>query len=129
MILSCPVSVGEVVDKLTILEIKKDKIIDENKQKIIEKEFKYLNNLLIENKIFENSQLEELKSELLKINLTLWQIEDDIRDLERSKTFDNQFIELARSVYITNDLRFKVKNQINELIGSEIKEVKSYKDY
>jgi len=120
------VSLGELVDKLSILEIKKVKIQDEEKQQHIEKErlalLETLNNLALEG---ISTFLEQLRH----INLELWEIEDKIREKERAKEFDSEFVELARSVYITNDKRFEVKSLCNGHFGSELREVKSYEKY
>ncbi len=126
MIIECSVSLGELIDKITILEIKKDKIKDDAKQILISNELDKLNEKLESLNLID---LTDLKEELRKINHKLWLIEDDIRDKESANEFDQDFIELARSVYMTNDLRFKVKNLINMRYNSTIKEVKSYKGY
>ena len=123
------ISVGELIDKITILQIKKEKIKDLEKLKIVSHELELLENSL---NSFEKSKKNELKNfmiELKKINQKLWTIEDDIRLLEKNKKFDDNFIELARSVYITNDKRFEIKNKINRLFSSNIEEVKSYEEY
>lgn len=126
MLLKCPVSLGEVVDKITILEIKQEKIDDTGKVQHVKNELENLNTML---ETLDLDGVDELKQELKKINLTLWEIEDDIRDMEAAQNFDKQFVELARSVYKTNDQRFLVKKKINERFGSDIQEVKSYKKY
>lgn len=120
------ISVGELVDKITILEIKLDKINNPKKLEDIKTELNILNKYFLE---IKNIELSELKNKLKSTNLKLWQIEDDIRLCEKNQVFDEDFINLARSVYITNDKRFELKNSINELFSSEIKEVKSYEDY
>ena len=120
------VSVAELVDKITILEIKSEKINDINKLENIKNELALLNKSF---KHIETEKLLNLKDKLKQINLKLWNIEDDIRKCEKNKVFDDSFIQLARDVYITNDERFNVKNSINELFSSKIKEVKSYEDY
>ena len=123
-----PVSPGEVIDKITILEIKREFILDKDKLVNINHEFNLLMDIFNSN--FSDAQgINELKNELKEINLTLWKIEDDIRDCERNKKFDQIFIDLARSVYITNDKRSKVKMNINLLLNSDLIEEKSYKDY
>jgi patatin-like phospholipase/acyl hydrolase len=126
MKLMCEVSLGEMVDKYTILTIKEKFISDEAKLVHIKKEkdviFKIIEDLKLEN-------LEPLLNELTQVNETLWKIEDDIREKEKAKEFDEKFIEIARSVYVTNDLRFELKNRINTTFGSGIQEVKSYEDY
>ncbi|AHF96472.1 MAG: DUF6165 family protein [Desulfurella sp.] len=121
------VSWGEVFDKITILQIKLERIKDEQKLKNIKFE---LDELL---KATEVLQLQESLTndikELKKVNEELWDIEDAIRQLEKKKQFDSGFIELARSVYIKNDLRYSIKRRINDRLNSTIKEEKSYTDY
>ena len=119
------VSIGEIVDKLSILKIKKNNITDESKLFNIISEYDYLydvvfNQLKIESDDFNN---------LLFVNESLWKIEDDIRDKERDKVFDTEFIELARSVYTTNDKRAEIKKEINLKYGSLFVEEKSYSNY
>ena len=123
------VSNGELLDKISILEIKMEMIEDKEKLVNIHKEFNILNPLVIE--LFENhdGQLQNHYLELAKINGELWNIEDWIRDCEREKRFDKEFVELARSVYITNDKRCEVKKLINILTSSGLVEEKSYKEY
>ena len=119
------ISAGELVDKITILEIKKEKIT--NKEKLIEikKELDSLTNTF-NNSIKKNINLETLTKELKNINLKLWNIEDKKRELEKKQGFGKEFIELARNVYKFNDERAKIKLKINEALGSNIKEIKSY---
>ena len=119
------VSIGEIVDKLSILRIKKLNITDKDKLNNIIKEYDYLfeivfNELKIDSEDFNDLQI---------INKSLWDIEDKIRDKERQKSFDEEFIELSRSVYIKNDLRSNIKKQINIKYGSSFVEEKSYKEY
>lgn len=121
------VSVGELLDKLTILEIKKMKIKDEEKIIHIEKERSFLSDKSIE--YLKDGKIKECFDELLVINSKLWVVEDILRDMEAESRFDNEFIENARLVYKTNDKRFEVKNRINDLTNSAIKEQKSYKKY
>ena len=123
------ISNGELLDKISILELKILKIEDEEKLVNVYKEFDTLNPLVVE--LFENhdSQLQNHYLELAKINGELWNIEDWIRDCEREKRFDKEFVELARSVYITNDKRCEVKKLINILTSSGLVEEKSYKEY
>ena len=123
------ISNGELLDKISILELKMLKIEDKEKLVNVHKEFDTLNPLVIE--LFENydSQLQNHYLELAKINGELWDIEDWIRDCEREKRFDKEFVELARSVYITNDKRCEVKKLINILTSSGLVEEKSYKEY
>ncbi|MBO6480695.1 MAG: hypothetical protein HVK30_03050 [Pelagibacteraceae bacterium] len=119
------ISAGELVDKITILKIKKEKIT--NKEKLIEikKELDSLTNTFHKS-IKKNINLETLTKELKNINLKLWDIEDKKRELEKKQEFGKEFIELARNVYKSNDERAKIKLKINEALGSNIKEVKSY---
>ena len=121
------VSIGEVVDKISILKIKSKKIKDQNKLVNIKKEFDVLLTAVTKN--IEWESLNELYSELIEINTKLWDIEDSIRLKEKDKVFDSEFIELARSVYYTNDERFRVKSEINSKFNSEIIEEKSYEEY
>ena len=122
------ISCGELVDKLSILEIKKQNISEEQKLFEINKEFRILNEIY-ETLKKENKNLETYYMQLLEVNSSLWEIEDKIRKLESESNFHKEFIELARSVYINNDKRFEIKNNINVLFNSEIKEQKSYEKY
>ena len=119
------ISAGELLDKITILKIKEEKIT--NKEKLIEikKELDSLTNTFNKS-IKKNINLETLTKELKNTNLKLWDIEDKIRKLEKKQGFGKEFIELARNVYKFNDERAKIKLKINEALGSNIKEVKSY---
>ena len=119
------ISAGELIDKITILEIKKEKI--SNKEKLVEvnKELISLNKTL-EKSINDESKILSFKNDLKNINLKLWDIEDGKRLAEKNSQFDEKFIELARSVYKFNDERAKIKLAINNALGSNIKEVKSY---
>jgi len=128
MKVNIPISLGELLDKISILEIKNKKILDESKILNIKKELNGLKKVLDELNI-NLSETNSLYNKLYKINLTLWEIEDSIRVLEKNEDFGEKFIELARSVYITNDQRFEVKNDINKLFNSEYVEEKSYEDY
>ena len=121
------VSQGEIVDKLTILQIKKENITDPSKLDNIVKEYDYLLSI-VENDLEISTESPEYL-ELLSINKELWVIEDDIRDKERDKVFDTEFIELARSVYTTNDKRAEIKKEINLKYGSLFVEEKSYSNY
>lgn len=123
-----PVSIGELVDKLTILRVKSERITDSEKLVHVQKELDLLTERL-ESLPGGRLQFKQLENELLRVNEKLWEIEDDIREKERVGEFDERFIELARAVYITNDKRFALKNQINLQAGSAVREVKSYKDY
>jgi len=122
------ISAGELFDKISILEIKKNKIKDKNKRNIVLKELSSLQETASEN-IKKSKLITKLYKKLKFINLKLWKIEDDIRDCERKKNFGDKFIKLARAVYFTNDERSLVKNKINSLTKSNISEVKSYKKY
>jgi len=122
-----PISIGELIDKLSILQIKKNKIHDEEKLQYVNKEFEFLYNLSSE--FLNDSKIEKIFHELIQTNSNLWEIEDRIRVLEKETKFEGEFIELARKVYLTNDRRFDLKNQINFLTSSEIVEVKEYVDY
>ena len=119
------ISAGELVDKITILEIKKKKIKDQEKLAEVDKELISLNNTFQKN-ISQNADLKNMIKNLKDINLKLWDIEDGKREAEKNKKFDNKFIELARNVYKLNDERAKIKLKINQFLGSNIKEVKSY---
>ena len=119
------ISAGELVDKITILEIKKNKISDENKLKEIDKELNSLNNTM-DKFILEKSKILTFKDQLKEINLKLWDIESGKRTAEKNNDFGKIFIELARNVYKFNDERAKIKLKINETLGSNIKEVKSH---
>ena len=126
--ISVPVSPGELVDKITILEIKAERITDEEKLKNVKTELE----LLVQ--VWEAASVDAeavlpLKETLKGINQALWDIEDQIRIKESKQEFDQEFIDLARSVYIQNDQRAAAKKQINVLLGSRIKEEKSYAEY
>ena len=127
MIISIPVSLGELVDKISILHIKSINIKDDEKTKFIREEFELLNSTL--NHHIKKNDIQKYLDSLIEINSKLWIIEDDIRDCERNKNFDQKFIDLARSVYFTNDKRSDVKLEINKKFGSKIIEVKSYEKY
>tara|TARA_B100000029_G_scaffold242623_1_gene239892 strand:+ start:546 stop:935 length:390 start_codon:yes stop_codon:yes gene_type:complete len=121
-------SVGELIDKMTILEIKKEKISDKNSLDIINKEYSSLEES-VKKDVKINNEIKKLWAELKNINLKLWEIEDGIRLCEKNKKFDGKFVELARSVYKCNDIRSKLKLQINQLSGSNLQEVKQYTKY
>jgi hypothetical protein len=121
------VSHGEIVDKLTILQIKKENITDNEKLVNINKEYDYLFTI-VENNLGISTESPDYLN-LLSINKELWVIEDDIRDKERQKEFDEEFIKLARAVYYTNDVRAKIKKEINLKYGSGFVEEKSYNEY
>ncbi len=119
------ISAGELVDKITILEIKKEKISSSKKLVEVEKELASLNESM-KKFIPDQSGIMDLKKDLKNINLKLWDIEDSKRNAEKKNKFDEKFIELARNVYKFNDKRAKIKLTINNTLGSNIKEVKSY---
>lgn len=123
-----PVSPGEVLDKITILEIKSERMTEPAKLDNVRRELALLRESWVR-AVHEDDTVKALHTQLKEINEALWEIEDDIRDKERQGEFDERFIELARSVYFTNDRRSKVKKELNEYLGSEIVEEKSYQDY
>ena len=123
-----PISLGELIDKITILEIKNDKINDKEKLKNISNEldklFSLLNSLQLSKK-----DLDKYSKQLYVVNKKLWETEDILRALENEKSFNKEFIENARNVYKLNDERFRIKNKLNKQFSSEIIEEKSYKEY
>ena len=129
------VSNGEIIDKLTILKIKLDQIKDADKLVNIQKEYDYLNAVVgmiyaeFKDDHAITKELQFLHDDLLNVNKTLWNIEDYIRAFEKTEVFNEDFIELARSVYFTNDDRSDVKKKINTLTGSQFVEEKSYEEY
>jgi hypothetical protein len=124
-VMEIEVSIGEIVDKLSILRIKKNNITDEEKLVNINKEYDYLYH-----KVFQELKIDTSDFyEMVMVNEILWAVEDSIRDKERNKQFDQDFIEMARSVYITNDRRAEIKKRINLKYGSLFVEEKSYKEY
>lgn len=122
------ISIGEFFDKITILEIKKERITNVDKLVNINNELEDLNKLLGQ-LLFSREDVSDEVSELKKINEALWEIEDDIREQESQKAFSDRFIELARAVYITNDKRSEIKREINLKLGSDFVEEKSYEEY
>lgn len=129
MILEVNVSIGEVIDKITILKIKIDKIKDQSKLNHLNNEKSILDKKINSIEIHERNEFEFLFNQLYETNLKLWNIEDSIRIFEKEKNFNQEFIDLARAVYITNDKRFEIKDKINQLFNSSIREVKSYEEY
>ena len=123
-----PMSPGELLDKITILEIKSERIEDPAKVANVRTELDLLNATWTK-AVSIDETVQRLHRELKSINEELWVIEDDIRDKERAKEFDDRFIELARAVYVTNDKRANAKKELNVYLGSTIVEEKSYKDY
>ena len=122
------VSVGELLDKISILEIKLEKIKDTNKLKFISNEYSILKNQLKDN-VNSDDKLNELFKSLKEINAKLWNIEDDKRQCENNKDFSDKFIKLSRDVHFLNDTRAKIKLEINNYTGSKIKEIKEYTNY
>lgn len=125
--LSVPVSVGELIDKLSILQVKKIKVINPDKLVFINKEYDLLYEMSSE--FLQRKDILQIYDDLISTNLKLWEVEDELRVIESTKNFDDAFTELARSVYYTNDERFRLKDKINSLTNSEIKEQKDYKEY
>ena len=125
MIIHAPISIGEIIDKITILKIKSILIVDTIKLKNIEQELQLLEELKDSLNI-DIDTLEELQSKLYGVNLELWHIENYKRECEKNQNFDDKFIDSARQVYLKNDLRAEIKHSINTLFGSTIVEEKSY---
>jgi len=122
------ISTGELLDKISILEIKLEKIKDNTSQKEINKEYKILKEVQNSN-IEMTEKIKTLFKEIKNVNLDLWNIEDKLRFCEKNKDFGQTFVELARNVYLNNDKRSKIKSKINEISSSNIKEIKQYVDY
>jgi len=129
MNIEIPISIGELLDKLSILEIKKHKVKDPIKLKNINHEYDLLSNLSKVLKEKDEISFNSLFEEILKVNKKLWDIEDKIRILESEKRFDEEFVSVARSVYFINDDRFEIKKKINEAFGSDVAEEKEYIEY
>ena len=127
-IIHVPVSPGEVLDKITILEIKSERINDPDKLVNVKRELELLQ-ASWQQFVDEDETVRSIHAKLKSINEDLWEIEDDIRDKERAREFDQVFIDLARSVYVTNDRRADAKKELNLYLGSEMVEEKSYQDY
>ena len=127
MLIKTPISLGELVDKISILKVKQKNIKNQSKLNQVNKELDYLQDTLSSH--VSNNEIDTFLNSLIEINSKLWIIEDDIRNCERNKQFDENFIELARSVYFTNDKRANIKFDINKKFGSELVEVKSYEEY
>ena len=125
--LSVPVSVGELIDKLSILQVKKIKVTNSDKLLFINKEYDLLYEMSSE--FLQIKDILQIYDDLINTNLKLWEVEDELRVIESTKNFDDTFTELARLVYYTNDKRFRLKDKINSLTNSEIKEQKDYKEY
>ena len=127
MIINTPISLGELIDKISILKIKQKNIQDKKKLILINEELSLLESTLEDS--VSDKKISLYLSNLLSVNEKLWKIEDDIRDCERKKQFDENFIKLARSVYINNDKRSEIKLEINNYFGATLIEVKSYEKY
>ena len=121
------VSVGELIDKLSILQVKKIKVSNPDKLVFINKEYELLYNMSSE--FLERKDISQIYNDLVNTNLKLWEVEDELRVIESTKNFNDVFIELARQVYYTNDERFRLKDKINNLTNSEVREQKDYKEY
>ena len=128
MSINIELSVGELLDKITILQIKAERIREQAKLENINKELQVLT-AIWDASVYSQSDLKEDLQALKKVNEALWDIEDKIRDKERDQSFDKEFIDLARSVYFTNDERAEIKKVINTKTGSDLVEEKSYSDY
>tara|TARA_B100000586_G_scaffold262657_1_gene231101 strand:+ start:382 stop:783 length:402 start_codon:yes stop_codon:yes gene_type:complete len=122
------ISAGELLDKISILEIKLDKIKNKNSHEKINKEYKILIKVRDSN-IDITEKIKQLIKDIKRVNLNLWDIEDKLRICEKNKDFGTAFVELARNVYFNNDKRAKIKSEINEVLDSDIREVKQYADY
>jgi hypothetical protein len=127
-LISTPVSFGEILDKITILEIKSENISDKDKLKNVRHELNILQKTW-DKQVESTPDISGLKDDLKRVNKSLWDIEDNIRIKEYNKEFDDEFIQIARSVYYENDKRAAVKKSVNLLLGSELIEEKSYQDY
>jgi hypothetical protein len=123
-----PISWGELLDKITILEIKLEKLTSKSALGNVMREFAQLRSISNTN-ISKTTEAVQLEIELKQINQKLWDIEDKIRAKEKNNAFDDEFIQLARSVYVTNDERSRIKKKINEVLGSELAEEKLYFQY
>ncbi len=126
--ISAEISCGELIDKITILKIKSERISDSEKLKNVHTELEALQQTCDEY-IGKNDEVEKLQKNLQEVNQALWDIEDAIRVKERNKEFDDEFIQIARSVYITNDKRCVIKKEIDKVLGSRITEEKSYEEF
>ncbi|PXX89308.1 hypothetical protein DIT71_15515 [Marinobacter vulgaris] len=127
-VIKVPVSFGEVLDKITILEIKSERIADPEKVKNVRLELDELSSTWNE-AVQDPAAIADLRKQLKAVNEELWEIEDDIRDQEAAQDFGPKFIELARAVYVTNDKRAAIKKEVNLALGSRFVEEKSYQDY
>ena len=122
------ISAGELLDKISILEIKLEKIEDKNNLEEVKKEYKILQKIQNSSIKFDD-KIKKLFDSIKKVNIKLWNVEDKLRVCEKNKDFGKNFIELAREVYFNNDKRSKIKSEINKILGSNIREVKQYVNY
>ena len=122
------ISAGELLDKISILEIKLEKVKDKSNQDEIKKEYKILKKIQNSSIKLEDN-INDLFKSIKKVNLNLWKVEDNLRICEKNKDFGKKFIELARDVYLNNDKRSKIKSEINKITGSNIREIKQYVNY
>ena len=122
------ISAGELLDKISILEIKLEKIKDKNNREEIKKEYKILKEIQNSSIKFDD-KIKELFNSIKVVNIRLWNVEDELRVCEKNKDFGKNFINLAREVYFNNDKRSKIKSEINKILGSNIREVKQYINY
>ena len=127
MIINTPISLGELIDKISILKIKQKKINDKKKCSFIKEELSLLQSILLNSAV--DKKINVYLDKLTEVNSKLWRIEDDIRDCEKNKKFDQKFIDLARAVYKNNDKRSEIKLEINNHFGSTLVEIKSYEKY
>ncbi len=127
-LINTPVSYGEILDKITILEIKEQNITAADKLKNVRHELSILTNTW-NDKVTASAKIDQLKEQLKQVNQSLWNIEDNVRIKESKKEFDDEFIQIARSVYYENDKRAAIKKEVNLLLGSELVEEKSYEGY
>ena len=129
MIIYAPISVGELLDKIAILRVKYDRLTDEFKKENVKIELELLETLCLNLPNLPSQDIHQLINKLALVNTEIWDIEDDIRNKERKKEFDSDFVQLARSVYFKNDLRAEIKRELNIIYGSGITEEKSYEKY
>lgn len=123
-----PISPGEILDKITILQLKSEKIVDERKLQNVLIEMKILQETW-QNSLFVSQDLDAQIKNLYQINSVIWDLEDLLRNKEKEKRFDEEFVDAARSIYVSNDKRARIKKEINEFLGSNIIEEKSYTNY
>ena len=129
MIIYAPISVGELLDKIVILRVKYDRLTDDSKKENVKIELELLETLRLNLPKLPSHDIHHLINQLALVNSEIWDIEDDIRNKERNKEFDADFVQVARSVYFKNDLRAEIKRELNKIYGSGITEEKSYEKY